>query len=164
MTQTEPPPPPQPLPLAYDAYRPERDPRMDWIIPWYIAGLFAAGIVQGVVATILYFFSHVETTFGPIDGLLAGALWPVLAMFPATIVLGFCLWTRFKILREVRFASFRTTFLFGIFGGLYPFPFLRVFHPSDGVQSIIIVGELVYIAVFPLVAGFWLCRRSHLRD
>ncbi len=79
-------------------------------------------------------------------------------------LLGLAMWTKQKIVKEVRYSRFRTTVFWGFAGGLYPEALCQQMPQTEEWMGYIFLGWLIWQAIFPAVAAMFLCYRSHLRD
>jgi hypothetical protein len=151
--------------LAYDSYSPLKDRRSRWLVPGYWLGNFLMASFYGVITTLLSPIFKPEVIFDSrIDGLVFSLAFALLMLLPATITLGLSLWLCTKFLTNAHYARFRTAVLTGIIGGGYPIFCFRFFSIYDQRGSIFALIGLAWNVLFPIAAGFWLCRRSHVRD
>ncbi len=165
MTQHQmPPDTPQPVALTYDDYIPTKDRRSRTLFIDFWLGTFCVPFVSGILLTVFLLRGKDPFVVAVFDGFVLCIGFAFLALLPTTLALGLTIWLRLKILREVRFAPFHTAFLSGVVGGLYPFIPFNIVPLSDNAQLVIFYGGLAWRIVVPIAAGFWLCRRSALRD
>ena len=153
--------------LDYDHHSSAKDPRARWVLPGFLLGMVISGIlINGLVASILLWQRmDYDATFYPwIDGLVVSAGFTIFAFLPSSLALGICLWLRRIIVKEVRFASFRAALLWGVLAGLYPLSLERFLSTSVFWSLAIFIGGLIWLLLISILAGFFLCYRSHLRE
>jgi len=152
------------LVLTYDSHNPRKDRRGRWVLPSYCAGLLAAAVVYGFVGVLIGVLLPRETMYNSWTFSFMIAIGGSLVMcLPAALALGICIWLRQAIVKEVRFARARYGLLAGFIAGCYPLAVLRYLVPDDQ-NGWWFLGGLGWHLVVAIVAGFFLCYRSHLRD
>jgi hypothetical protein len=152
--------------LGYDHYSAPKDRRSRVLVPGYWLGALIAGSVCGVLATVMKLTLEAEPALAAcIEGFVVSFGFGFVFLLPATIALGITLWLRAKFLKFAGFARFRAAVMLGFIGGAgvsipYGFVFARV---SNSAQVVIFFAILGWSIFFPIAAGFWLCRISHVR-
>ena len=146
---------PNSIPLTYDNYVPVRDRRSRKLFPVFWLGSMIVPVLLGVF--LIFYLRRSEPLFSAvIEGLVATVFGGVMGLLLATLVLGLTIWIRIKLLREVRFAGFRTAFISGIAFGLFPVLPLSILPLAENQQNLFLFVELGWHIVFPIAAGFWL--------
>jgi hypothetical protein len=156
--------PETPPTLAYDSHNTIKDPRAHWIIPGYCAGIMLTGVAYAVVSFVLVAHGSSDLVVRLISGIVAPLGFAFVSLLPQIITLGMTLWLKRKIVKEVRFDGFRPAFMWGVGGGLMPWPLFPFLQDLGVFQTVFWFGALAWFLIFPAIAGTFLCYRSHIRD
>ena len=151
--------------LQYDDYVPSRDKNSNLLVYGYSLGTMAGGAVWGVSLSLFIWLrepGHYLRVF--VEGMVVPVAFAMISLLPGVLFLGLCVWTRTKLIREVRFARMRVAFVTGLVGGLFPYALGKELAMSDSALGWYLLAALIWASAYPLASGFWLCYRSYLRD
>lgn len=153
----------EPPVLSYDKPNSESTRRSHWIIPGYCAGIQAASLIHAVISTLILTRGLPDLFSRVMYGVVLPVSFAFVSLLPQILFLGTALWLKKKLVREVRFGGFREAFWWGFAGGVFPFPLLPVWQNVGAPPEWIGFVVLGWFAIFPVAAGLFLCRHSHVR-
>jgi hypothetical protein len=150
--------------LSYDRHNPKTD-RGAWRVEMgYSAGLVLGGIGYAGVG-LTWGWNEFREMFPRV---MTCVVLPIAFSFvwlpPVVMSLGISLWIKQKVVKEVRFATFKRGMVWGLVGNLFPWPLFPLIQEHMEMPAWAYFGMLGWVAVFPAVAGMFLCYRWHLRD